>query len=35
MMPSPSSSAEVDGRFAPNARQVVKPVLTQQIEAAE
>lgn len=27
--------AEVDGRFAPNARQVVKPVLTQQIEAAE
>ncbi len=27
--------AEVDGRFAPNARQVVKPVPTQHIEAAE
>jgi cytoskeletal protein CcmA (bactofilin family) len=27
--------AEVDGRFAPNARQAVKAVPTQQVEAAE
>jgi len=27
--------AEVDGRFAPNARQTVKAVPSQQVEAAE